>query len=53
MRIVDDGVGGADPDGGGLSGLRDRVRAVDGQLRVLSPPRAGTVIEARLPINQA
>jgi len=52
LRIVDDGVGGADPDGGGLSGLRDRVRAVDGKLRVLSPQGAGTVIEARLPIHR-
>jgi hypothetical protein len=52
LRIVDAGVGGADPDGGGLSGLRDRVRAVDGELRVLSPHGAGTVIEAHLPINQ-
>ena len=52
LRIVDDGVGGADPAGGGLSGLRDRVRAVDGELRVLSHHGTGTVIEARLPINQ-
>ena len=52
LRIVDDGVGGADPAGSGLSGLRDRVRAVDGELRVLSRQGAGTVIEADLRINQ-
>ena len=33
LRIADDGAGGADPAGGGLSGLRERVRAVDGELR--------------------
>jgi signal transduction histidine kinase len=49
LRIADDGAGGADPAGGGLSGLRERVRAVDGELRVHSPPGAGTVVEARLP----
>jgi hypothetical protein len=42
LRIIDDGVGGADPAGGGLSGLRDRVLAVDGELRVHSPHGAGT-----------
>jgi hypothetical protein len=51
LRIVDDGVGGADPAGSGLSGLRDRVRAVNGELRVRSPHAAGTVIEARLPLT--
>jgi signal transduction histidine kinase len=51
LRIVDDGVGGADPAGSGLSGLRDRVRAVNGELRVRSPHGTGTVIEARLPLS--
>ncbi len=51
LRVVDDGVGGADPAGGGLSGLRERVRAVDGDLRVNSAPGAGTVIEAHLPLD--
>ena len=50
LRIADDGVGGADPAGGGLSGLRERVRAVDGELRVRTAPGGGTVIEARLPL---
>ena len=50
VRVIDDGAGGADPAGGGLSGLRDRVAAVDGELRVLSPPGGGTVVEARLPL---
>ena len=42
--------GGADPAGGsGLRGLADRVEALDGCLRVSSPPGAGTVITAELP----
>ena len=48
--IADDGVGGADSRGGsGLRGLRDRVEALGGRLRVESPPGAGTTIEAVLP----
>jgi hypothetical protein len=53
LRVADDGVGGADPDGGGLGGLRDRIHAIDGELSVHSPTGAGTTIEARLPIKQA
>jgi signal transduction histidine kinase len=49
LRITDDGRGGADPGGGGLSGLRERVRAVDGELRLTSPTGGGTTVEARLP----
>ncbi len=50
VRILDDGVGGADPEGGGLSGLRDRVATIDGELRVTSPRGRGTIVEARLPL---
>jgi signal transduction histidine kinase len=50
VRVRDDGAGGADPAGGGLSGLRDRVAAVDGELRIHSPAGGGTVVEARLPL---
>jgi signal transduction histidine kinase len=50
IEIADDGIGGADPDGGsGLRGLADRVEALDGHLRVASPPGVGTVIVAELP----
>ncbi len=47
--IADDGPGGADPDGGGLTGLRHRVEALDGRLTVTSPPGGGTTIRAELP----
>jgi signal transduction histidine kinase len=51
VRIADDGVGGADPArGSGLRGLADRVEALGGVLSVSSPPRAGTRLEAELPI---
>jgi signal transduction histidine kinase len=49
VEVHDDGVGGADPSGGGLSGLRRRVEALDGALRVTSPPGGPTTIRAELP----
>jgi signal transduction histidine kinase len=50
IEIADDGVGGADETAGtGIQGLADRVAALDGTLRVLSPPGAGTVVTAELP----
>jgi signal transduction histidine kinase len=49
VRVGDDGRGGADVTGNGLSGLADRVAAAGGTLSLRSPLRAGTVIEATLP----
>ena len=50
IEIADDGVGGADESAGtGLQGLADRVAALGGTLRILSPPGGGTVITAELP----
>jgi signal transduction histidine kinase len=49
VRIGDDGCGGADPHGAGLAGLRARVEALDGSLRVDSPVGEGTVVEVKLP----
>ena len=49
IAVTDDGVGGADGDGGGLRGLRDRVEAVDGHLRVHSVPGHGTRVTAAIP----
>jgi signal transduction histidine kinase len=50
VEIVDDGVGGADTEGGsGLRGLADRVEALDGRLRVWTPRGGGTRVRAELP----
>nr|WP_245690832.1 histidine kinase [Sinosporangium album] len=49
VRVQDDGVGGADPGGGGLSGLARRVAALDGRFTVTSPVGGPTTIMARLP----
>jgi PAS domain S-box-containing protein len=50
LRIADDGVGGADVDGGsGLAGLAERVEALGGRLSVDSPPGGGTVVAAFVP----
>jgi len=49
LVISDDGIGGADPDGEGLSGLADRVSGVDGTLSVESPSAGPTIISAVLP----
>lgn len=50
VEVEDAGPGSADPDGAGLAGLRQRVRALDGDLTV-GPGRdgAGTLIRAELP----
>lgn len=47
--VRDDGRGGADPGGTGLSGLARRVKAVDGTFEVTSPPGGPTMICARVP----
>jgi signal transduction histidine kinase len=49
VQISDDGIGGADPEGSGLSGLARRVAALDGRLTVDSPPGGPTTIVAELP----
>ena len=52
VEVQDDGIGGAQAStGSGLSGLADRVGAVDGSLSVTSPPGQGTLVRAVLPLN--
>ena len=52
VEVSDNGIGGADPSSGtGLRGLADRVAALDGRLRVVSPPRRGTRIRAEIPLG--
>ena len=53
VEIQDDGIGGADPSrGSGLRGLSDRIAALDGQLRIESPPGEGTRISVTIPLEQ-
>jgi signal transduction histidine kinase len=49
--IVDDGVGGADANGSGLVGLRDRVEALGGRFALDSPPSGRTKISIELPME--
>ncbi|MFD5826706.1 sensor histidine kinase [Lentzea sp. NPDC060358] len=49
LMVWDDGIGGADPAGSGLSGLARRVKAVDGTFNVASPFGGPTRIIARVP----
>ncbi|MDQ2813891.1 MAG: sensor domain-containing protein [Actinomycetota bacterium] len=50
IRVTDDGRGGAHPTpDGGLSGLAERIRPVDGRLHIASPRGGPTVITVELP----
>ncbi|MFE9246147.1 sensor histidine kinase [Nocardiopsis sp. NPDC006938] len=50
LTVSDDGRGGADPGGDGLTGLARRVRALDGTLEVRSPRGGPTTVHAVLPL---
>jgi len=50
IRIDDDGVGGADPQGSGLRGLADRVAASGGTFAVQTMPGGGTSVSAVIPL---
>ena len=51
IEVRDDGAGGADPDGHGLVGMRDRVTALGGRLEIESPAGGGTLVAATLPLS--
>jgi signal transduction histidine kinase len=52
MRVGDDGAGGARLEsGGGLAGLAERVKIVDGRLQVESPSGGPTVVTVELPFH--
>jgi GAF domain-containing protein len=51
VEVRDDGVGGANPSGGGLVGLRDRVTALRGRLCIQSSAQGGTILVATLPLD--
>jgi signal transduction histidine kinase len=49
IEVRDEGPGGADPNGTGLTGLRHRVEALDGTLTVAEVVGGGTLVHAELP----
>ncbi|MBF9129711.1 sensor domain-containing protein [Plantactinospora sp. S1510] len=61
IRVGDDGTGGASfgaarrsgtaLPAGGLVGLRERVRTVDGSIRIESPPGGPTLVSVELPVH--
>lgn len=52
VRVVDDGVGGADPGRGtGIRGLIDRIETLGGSLALESKPSQGTHIVAEIPLG--
>jgi len=52
LTVDDDGAGGAQPSpGSGLSGLADRVAALNGALSVDSPAGGGTRVRAEIPLG--
>src|SRR6476619_6406154 len=52
VEVRDAGRGGADPaKGSGLLGLKDRVEAIGGTMRLTSPPGAGTTLRVELQLR--
>lgn len=49
LDILDDGRGGLDPAGSGVTGLADRVTALDGRMRVSSPVGGPTLVHVEVP----
>jgi len=53
LSIRDDGIGGADVGkGSGLIGLKDRVEALGGQMRIMSPAGSGTSLHVTIPLDR-
>jgi signal transduction histidine kinase len=56
LRVTDDGSGVAladiaRPGHYGITGMRERVEALGGTLRIAARPQGGTVVEARVPVS--
>jgi PAS domain S-box-containing protein len=52
LSISDDGIGGADfGKGSGLIGLKDRIEALGGRMRMVSPAGGGTSLDATIPLD--
>jgi signal transduction histidine kinase len=52
VEVRDDGVGGARPrsDSSGLTGLHDRIGAMNGAMHITSPAAGGTIVQAWIPL---
>lgn len=53
MQISDNGCGGIAAHGNGVSGMRERVRALGGVLAIDSPLRKGTLLDVQVPLADA
>ncbi|WP_231989636.1 GAF domain-containing sensor histidine kinase [Mycobacterium sp. 852002-51057_SCH5723018] len=53
LTVADDGVGGANPRGSGLLGLKDRVEALGGRMELTSRDGEGTALTAEIPRKAA
>jgi signal transduction histidine kinase len=51
LEVRDDGIGGADANGSGLTGISDRVAALGGTLTIESPRAGGTRLIVELPLS--
>ena len=53
VEVHDDGIGGAAPrsESSGLTGLRDRIGALNGHMDIASPVSGGTVLTATIPLS--
>jgi signal transduction histidine kinase len=52
VSVRDDGHGGADfGRGSGLTGLKDRIEALGGQIVLHSPPGEGTSLQVHIPLG--
>jgi signal transduction histidine kinase len=54
VEVRDDGIGGAAPgsESSGLTGLRDRIGALNGSMDIASPASGGTVLTATIPLSR-
>jgi signal transduction histidine kinase len=52
VEVRDDGIGGAQArsDSSGLTGLRDRIGALNGIMNIDAPAEGGTVLHAAIPL---
>jgi PAS domain S-box-containing protein len=52
VEVRDDGIGGARArsDSSGLTGLRDRIGALNGVMNIVAPAEGGTVLHAAIPL---